>query len=205
MKLGLLFAAAFLALCNTAIGQSLSPEEISKMVDKQMNDLNPYQALLNDPDPQRSLSAMKIMLESGDESLQHMALEFGLLSPNPTVKRAALEGFLTTSPILSLKFDGSAVKDKDFPNIVTGYYNGTVDNGIGYWRIAVGSFLPDKKCFSSSDDKSDCFITVNSDGVFLTPRRFNGRAIVSETGTLAGSGTVYAVEETVPFTVQLID
>ena len=194
-----------LVLCNTALAQSLSPEDISKLVDKQMSDLNPYQALLNDPDPQRSQAAMKIMLESGDRSLQNMALEFGLLSPNPTVKRAAFEGYLATGPILSLKFDGSAVKDGDYKNIITGNYNGTLDNGIGYWRVPVGKYLAEQKCYSSSVDENECFITVNSDGVFVTPQRFNGRAVVSETGTLEGSGSIYAVEEPVPFTVQLID
>ncbi|KEQ05395.1 hypothetical protein GV67_15315 [Pseudorhizobium pelagicum] len=194
-----------LAFGETTVAQSLSPEDITKMVDKQINDLNPYQALLNDPDPQRSLSAMTIMLESGDESLRRMALEFGLLSPNATVKRAAFEGFLATAPILSMKFDGSAVKDSDFASSITREYSGTLDNGTGYWRVPVGPFLTDHKCYASSIDKNNCFITVNSDGIFLTPRRFNGRAVLSDTGTLEGSGTVYQVDETVPFTVQLID
>lgn len=44
------------------------------MVDQQMSNLNPYQELLNNPDPARSLAAMKVMLESGDEALVRMAL-----------------------------------------------------------------------------------------------------------------------------------
>lgn len=202
------FAIAFLLFGLAAVpvsGQSLSPEDISKIVDQRMNDLNPYQILLNDPDPDRSRLAMQVMLESGDTELVRMALEFGLLSPNPGVKRTAFEAWLKTSPILSFRFDGTDIKDTDFENIVKGYWNGTISDSVGYWRIAVATFIDEKKCYSNDYRPNECFITVNSDGVFLTPDRLNARAVISEAGRLEGAGTMYAVDEPVPFTIQLVD
>ncbi len=176
------------------------------MINERINNLNPYQELLNSPDPARSLAAMQIMMESGDADLVRMATEYGLLSPNPTVKRIALEGFLATKPVLSIRFDGSKTSDKDFSNVVVRNWTGTVDaDMVGYWRISVGEYLADSSCYANTYNTSDCFITVNSDGVFLTPRYMNGRATISPEGSLIGTANLSNVTDTVPFTIQLID
>jgi len=205
MKFLIALIACFLPVTSPVAAQSLTPEEIAAMIDKKVSNLNPYQALLNDADPERGRLAMEIMLESGDPELMRMALEFGLLSPNPTVKRTAFEAWLKSGPILSVRFDGTNLKDAYFSRTVTGYWNGTQSDGIGYWRIPVGPYLPEQKCFSNTTYTSDCFITVNSDGVFLTPRAMNARAIITEAGALEGTGTLTNVGDAIPFSVQLID
>jgi hypothetical protein len=201
-----LIAAAFIFSACSAQAQSLSPEDIQKMVDQRMQNLNPYQELLNNPDPMRSLAAMQIMMESGDAELVRMATEFGLLSPNPTVKRTAFESFLATGPILSFRFDGSEVKDSDYARTIRGNWNGTLaPDKTGYWRIKVTQYLPEEQCFGNSSRPDRCFVTVNSDGVFLTPDRMNARATVGEDGRLNGTASLNDVDEPVPFTAQLID
>ncbi len=193
-------------LPKLASAQSLTPEEIEAMVSQRMSDLNPYQELLNHPDPARSLAAMEIMMESGDRSLERMALEYGLLSPNPTVKRTAFEGFLASKPILSIRFDGSDVDDGYYPTLIQGSWNGTLtSDATGYWRIAVGDYLDDQQCFANTYHDDDCFITVNSDGVFLTPQNMNARGTISDEGSLIGQATLNSVDDVVPFSVQLID
>lgn len=184
--------------------QNLTADEINNLIDDRVNNLNPYQAILNDPDPERALAGMQIMLDQGDETLRRMALEYGLLSPNPTVQRIALEGFLNSNPVLSIRIDGTQVDDEAaFRKWIPDVWNGTVDGVmIGYWRINVDGFNDDAKCYVAG---RDCFITVNSDGVFFTPSRMNGRAEISDEGTLAGSATFYGVEQPVPFSVQLLD
>ncbi|QPM90833.1 hypothetical protein PSAL_020750 [Pseudooceanicola algae] len=189
------------------MSQTLSPEEIAAMVDQKMRDMNPYQELLNNPDPARSLAAMEIMLGTGDESLVRMALEYGILSPNPTVKRVAFETYLQTGPIFSIRFDGSKVEDGDFPRIVRDLWNGTLDaDMVGYWRIPVGQYYEVKRCYGvAGDSEENCFVTVNSDGIFLTPYYMNGRAIVADDGSLSGTANLQNVHEPLPFTISLID
>lgn len=198
------FAAIFaVAFPPSGEAQELTADEIRALVDQRMGDLNPYQELLNDPDPARSMAAMQIMMESGDDTLVRMATEYGILSPNPTVKRAALESYLATQPILSIRFDGSAAEGQ-FAATVQSTWNGTVTpESVGYWRIGVGAFDEANKCFPES--RGACFITVNSDGVFLTPYLMNGRATIGDDGTLAGSANLHRVSSAVPFTIQLID
>ena len=200
-----LFAALFAVSAPlAATAQELTPDDIRAMIDQRMSDLNPYQELLNDPDPARSMEAMRIMMESGDPGLVQMATEYGILSPNPTVKRAAFESFLATKPILSIRFDGTSAEG-NFASTVQNHWNGTVTpEQIGYWRIGIGDFDPETQCFTETT-YDNCFVTVNSDGVFLTPHRMNGRATVADDGTLTGSANLYNVTTPVAFTIQLID
>lgn len=197
-------AAIFMPMIGAA--QSLSPDDIRSMVDQRISNLNPYQELLNDPDPARSLAAMQIMMESDDPELVRMAMEYGILSPNPTVKRTAFESFLETGPVFSIRFDGTDAKDEDFPGQIRRYWSGTaMPDKTGYWRIAVGEYLSDRQCYANTYNTNDCFLTVNSDGVFFTPQRMNGRAIIGDDGRLVGIANIENVGDPVPFTVQLID
>ncbi|WP_240989123.1 hypothetical protein [Salipiger mangrovisoli] len=176
------------------------------MIDKRMSDLNPYQELLSDPDPARSLAAMEIMLESGDENLKRMALEYGLLSPISTVKRIAFETFLKTKPIFSIRFDGANIESAQYVTRMRDW-NGTLDaDGIGYWRIPVGEYHEKNRCFGEASYRpNDCFVTVNSDGIFLTPYGMNARATISDTGSVTGVASLNNVTEPVAFTIRIID
>ncbi|MDE4276815.1 hypothetical protein PXK58_21245 [Phaeobacter gallaeciensis] len=196
--------AAMLTI-GPAAAQSLTPEQIAAMVDQKMNELNPYQSLLNDPDPERSRLAMQVMLESGDPELVRMALEFGLLSPSQTVKHAALKAWLGTRPVITMRFDGTAVRDGSYPKTITNSWSGSLDGKIGYWRISVGDYLEEKHCFANTRSPEDCFVTVNVDSIFFTPTYLNGRAIITDEGSLAGKGQMFNVDEQVPFSVKLLN
>lgn len=204
----------FLAVHGLAVGassQSLTPEELEAMINERVNAQNPYRAFLADPDPERSLAAMQIMLESGDDDLVRMALEFGLLSPNPTVRRIAVEAFMATGPVLSIRFDGSASEDNDFVSLVRNTMSGTVDpDGIGFARAAVGPLSEDGTCFIDTV-RGNCLVTINSDGVFLSiyltwnKPYASARMVVNDAGQLEGVASLWNVNEPIPVTIQLLD
>jgi hypothetical protein len=205
--------ALVMGIVAGATAQSLTPEQLQAMIDQRVNQQNPYQALLADPDPQRSLAAMQLMLESGDKALIGLALEFGLLSPNPQVRRVALEAYIATSPVLTLKLDGAKVKDNDYLNIVRGHLGGVVDpDRIGFARLDVGELSEDGSCYLQAK-KRNCLFTINSDGVFLSAlgERFsntfvvNARLVVNDSGQLEGAASLYDVDEAVPVTIQLLE
>ena len=108
MRTKALLIAAAVTFGGAIHAQSLSPDDIARMLDDQRPVVNPYAALLNDPDPARGIGAMKIMMESGDPELVRLALEHGLLSANPEVQLAALKGYLRTRPRLLVTIDGTA-------------------------------------------------------------------------------------------------
>lgn len=201
------FIVAALCLAATPVAsQSLTADQLKALVDERVSAQNPFAELLNDPDPARSLAAMEIMLESGDAPLVRMALEFGLLSTNPTVRRTAVEAFLTTKPVLSIRFDGSALDgERYYKTRMTGEGVTLTPEGIGYWRMKVGEYDAEKGCFLLASG-SGCFVTVNSDGVILQNAGYmTGRLVINDTGGLEGSATLYQVDTPLPVSVRLID
>ena len=197
-------------LAGSASAQSLTPEELQGLIDERLNTPNPYQALLADPDPERSLAAMEIMLESGDPDLTSMALEFGLLSPNPAVRRIAVEGFFRTQPVLAVKFDGSqASEERRFRQIVD-HFDGTIDaSNLGYVEIGVGPLREDGRCFVEPG-RDTCRVTINNTGVFLTVfAGFNNpiltaRLTPNDSGQLVALATLYG-GATAPLTIQVLN
>lgn len=205
MRTSILTAAALCFVAASVNAQSLSVADISAQIDQQLADLNPYAELLNDPDPARAMAALEIMLDSGDENLVHMALEFGLLSPNAQVQRTALEAFLSTRPVLTVSFDGSKVDRNNFSGRMSGNHKATVDvDSVAYMQANISGFDEENDCYTQTN-ASGCFLTVNSQGVFLSENGLRGVGNIGNDGVLRGSATVRFIDEAIPFAIQLLD
>lgn len=187
--------------------QTLTPEEILAQVESRVAAQNPYATLLNDPDPARSLAAMHVMLESGDPDLIRMATEFGLLSPNSQVSKAAIRGILSSGPNLTVKLDGSQVEDYDYKDFVRGYLGGTVDlSGFGYVNIPVGEWDEANSCFLSRD-QGGCVVTITSEGYIISGRDnfMKGFVTPNSEGQFVGDFSVEQVDESVPGSIELLN
>lgn len=200
--------AALLSV-GAASAQSLSPEDITRMLDEQAAQPNPYATLLNDPDPTRSLGAMRIMIESGDPVLMEMALEFGLLSADENVQRFAVEQFLYQKPILAVTFDGTDGSELGYlRNLAVTGMGGTIDpNGMAYGRWRVGDYSDQGDCWLW-DGGRNCAIVSRPEGFFIDGRManvsFNGRLAVSDDGRLEGTMNIDRVG-TIPVSIRLLD
>ncbi|WP_018632748.1 hypothetical protein [Neomegalonema perideroedes] len=157
---------------GAASAQSLTVEEIRAKVDQSLRDLGSYQELLADPDPARSSAAMKVMLESGDAELQKIALDYGLYSPNPAVRRKALEGFFASEPRIEVFVGvGRLHTSSNQDNYLRAFaqYGGSVDAELkGYFTWKLGKFDADQKCALDSEGK-ECAVRVTDSGVSLRP------------------------------------
>ena len=211
MKALMAFAAVMACMVSVATAQSLTPEQLQAMIDQELSRENPYKAILADPDPERSLAAMRIMLRSGDQELVAMALEFGLLSPNPQVQRVAVEAYMTTNPVLTVRLDGTDVKNTRLASFVRENLKGTLDHDrIGFARLDLGALSEDGTCYKGRAN-SNCLLTINRDGIFLTARfgtinvLLNARLVVNDAGQLEGIASLRGIDELVPISIQLLD
>lgn len=199
------FALAGVCFAGAVSAQSLSPEEIARMLDDQASTPNPYAALLNDPDPKRSLGAMKIMMESGDQALVDLALEFGMLSSDPRVRREAVEYYMASEPFLYAEFDGSDVKDIHYPELIKSNLQGKIDSDKqGYVTFKIGAYDPAQRCFVHAGHEI-CAISFGTNGIFLSGANVNSKLDITEDGNLIGSATMYRVDELVPITIRLLE
>lgn len=205
MRPNFISALAVFILPVFAHAQSLSPEDIARMLDEQAATPNPYAGLLNDPDPARSVGAMRIMMESGDRELIDIALEHGLLSANEAVRTAAFEAYLRTSPRLLVTFDGSDGLSPGMKDIGRRMGGTFTDDGMIHARWQLGQYDDAKECTLMAD-KDECAATVNANGIFLHGDfnySFRGAVTVSEDGNLIGS--VLVSNDRYPIRIQLLD
>lgn len=176
-----------------ASAQSLSVEEIRAKVDQSLRDLGSYQELLADPDPARSSAAMKVMLELGDAELQRIALDYGLYSPNPAVRRKALEGFFASEPRIEVFVGAGRLHTSgNQDNYLRAFsqYGGSVDAELtGYFTWKLGKFDADQKCTLDSEGK-ECAVRVTDSGVSLRPWGEWLLLAPNEEGNLTGTVSV---------------
>jgi len=178
----------FLVTGSPLYAQSLSAADILKQVDEKVSGLNDYQALLNDPDPARSMAAMEIMINSGDTILERMALEYGIYSPNPSVQRAALDAYFASKPTLDVYFDaGSSNSDWRFYKPLTQAGGSILQDGTGYMPSGVGAFDPDQNCYlKAGQEQCRARVTDNGVSVHFWNNWYNLK--LNDQGELSGAG-----------------
>lgn len=184
-----------LIIVSTAIqAQSISVEDLKAQIDARVGGLNEYQELLNDPDPNRSMAAMELMMASGDETLVNMAKNYGIFSPNPAVREAALNGYFASGPVLEMLFDGSNLDDSTDMTRVLGPINGSVSGtGIGYVSVKLGSYDAKNQCYtanvlSRTFLENGCFLRNSENGVAIFLWETWWRLTLNDEGALKGSG-----------------
>lgn len=207
MKISSLLALSLICLSLGAQAQTLSPQDIARMLDNQTDAPNPYAALLNDPDPARSMGAMRIMMESGDDALIEIALAHGLLSANEAVQTAALESYLRTAPRVLVTIDASKGSSRELSNVARRIDGVFSENGTLHGRWQIGEYSPAKECTLLAGT-SACAFTININGIFLTAdfgnsQGFKGKMTVSPDGNVVGD--VIIGNKRYPMILQLLD
>ncbi len=194
-------ALALIIAAGTSQAQAISAADIAAMVDERMGSVDEYAELLNDADPDRSLAAMQIMIGIDDAQISRMALQHGLTSTNPAVRRAALKAYFDSGPVLNVYIDGSSLDREN----LTGYINrqsGTVDaSGTAFVSFKVGPFDDKNGCYDFHTSANYCLITLSESNVSIglwgrwSPLQLNAE------GSLVGMVQVDRITPSVPVTI----
>lgn len=194
-----------LMLASLTLADTPSPEDLLALIDEKVEAENPYHALLNDPDPRRSLAAIEVMLDSGDPDLARIAIEFGLQSANPDVQEVALRGVLSSGPALALRMDGTTIENTNFTGSILQWLNGSVNaDNVGSAPLLIGDYNEDEKCYTRKADGA-CLFTLTTDGVILQiDQTVTATLTLGADGVLSGEGFLYNVNVPVPMSVRLM-
>lgn len=145
--------------------------EIMAAIDERTSSLGGFQALLQDPNPARALAATQVMLESGDPSLVRLALENGLVSPDSSLRAAALDYYFKSKPTLGIRFTAEAVDDGKLEQLIENVisWGGAMGpDKTGSFSAAVGDFSEKMNCYlragaePDSTNVADCTARVNA-------------------------------------------
>ncbi|NOR63726.1 MAG: hypothetical protein GQ535_14690 [Rhodobacteraceae bacterium] len=193
MKPIIAFAIA-LAIASPISAQSVSLEDLQRQIAAELAQSNQYAELLNNPDPAHSLAAMKVMLRSGDPILVDLAMNYGLYSPNPAVRRAALDGYFASEPVLEMEFDASELRFATSLAQILGMLGGSVSaDRIGFASVKLGGWDDKNSCYAAQVSEElflddGCFLRNSENGVSLFLWRRWWHLELNDQGALSGSG-----------------
>lgn len=142
------FGAALSLLAGAVSAQSLSVADLQAQIDAELSKGNEYVELLNDPDPARALKAMELMLDSGDEVLVKVALDYGIYSPDKNVRNLAIKSFLDTFPRLEFQFDGKKADRSDLESVMAKLYAlSPNEGGFATTTLDIEGYDEDANCY----------------------------------------------------------
>jgi len=179
-------AVFFLLQMSVAVSQTLSVDELRSKIDERVSERDSYQALLNDPDPDRSLAALQIMLESGDATLSELALSQGLVSTSAKVRRATLESFLNSAPSLEFTIRAEKLEESELKNFAYQLRSATLTLDGAYLNYRVGAYDNGKGCWLYAKDKRDCMIRLSEESLSFYGFGKWSRLELNQEGVLKG-------------------
>ena len=209
-------ALAFVACClaPAAGAQSVSLDELTAKLDARSDELSGFRRLLADPDPDRALGAMTLIMETGDPVLINLALEAGLTSAQPVMRKTALDAFIATRPTLfaraELKDDEEARLDH-FKKFVERAGGSLASETTAIIPLPTGPWDAEKRCFVIDEgEDAPCHARIGGDGVayLLAAGRGGYEAWagfeLGEDGRLIGSASAQYSGGPVTLTVDLL-
>jgi hypothetical protein len=196
-----LFAPGF------AAAQSLSVADLQRQIDTEIDKGSEYKALLNDPDARRAQAAMKVMLGSGDPYLISVALDYGLYSPDPGVRGAAVKGLLDGKPWVDI-FLFMTDANNGFQKSMD-YMFKTVPNadGVASVPIPVSGYDQQRDCYLSdtvanSSHSGRCFLQIRPEVVRVNLAYGWSEVRLNDDGALIGEVKVSSGQMS-PIRIQL--
>ncbi|SMY08010.1 hypothetical protein [Flavimaricola marinus] len=170
-----------------AVAQSTAAEILGAL-DAPTSELEQLMEVLNGPNEEKALTAMRLMLASGDAAMQRLALRAGLSSTSGVARGVALEAYLKTQPTLIAfaSVEGEEEVNSGFARWMNA--NGSLSSDrTGSFPIPIGPYLEDQNCFGSPTRPNDCFNRLGGTEVSFFVGAAWGTARLNDSGELVGS------------------
>lgn len=143
------FVSLAILLAATGPGAAqVTLEEADEVMNSRNTKLQAFQDRLNDPDPEKALSILKLLIVKGDADQRRMAIRHGLQSTDSALRATTVRAILDSGPTLVMKFDPVA-EEPD------GYYTRAIAQANGI--VAEDSSTEVVRNISGYDEKQECW------------------------------------------------
>ena len=142
------FSLAFLIGGAVSINAQVSLNEADEVMNSRNTELQAFQERLNDPDPERALAILKLLIVKGDADQRRMAIRHGLQSTDAAIRATTVRAILDSGPTIVMKFDPVS----DEPD---GYYERTIAQAGGI--VAEDGSSEVARNIMGYDDKEECW------------------------------------------------
>jgi hypothetical protein len=179
-------ATLALAFAGTAQAQGLTLSDLSAAVDVDASEIAGFRAALADPDPNRALAAMRILMASGEPLLVNLALEAGLSAPDGVMRKSAFEAYVATRPTLLAHAEIDGDFGEKFRSWIELSGGSVASETTGTLTLAIGPWDEDQRCYLRA--AQDTCQTRVADGQLSDVMSYGIIGLVlGEGGTLTGS------------------
>lgn len=180
-------------------------DDIISAVNAGQSELDKVDALLADPNRNKRIAAMTLLLKSGNPSFVARAKEIGLTSADTEMQAAALGAIFDAGGPFKMIFDLS--KSDDEKNRVKSWLggDGIWDEGgqRALYVFKSNPYDPKKKCWSPTVAASDCVFTIVGRTIAFGPWSYGvGSFELSGEGKLVGTFR-YTNGDNVPVAVEI--
>lgn len=191
---GSLVAALMLAgmLSATPAMAQLSLDDIEKQMAGGKTELDRVDALLAVEDANQRITAMGLLLQTGNPVYMRRALQIGLLSSDPDMQLEALKARLDAGGPLRFEVDMSALSGdglKAWTRLLAGEGTVSVDGKLGTFVLDMAGYDTDKRCHVQVGNSRYCLAQIAGAKVsfpIANWSRLQGVAALGPDGALTG-------------------
>ncbi len=158
--------ACLLALSAVAAEAQVSLDELDAAMSARDDAMAAFRERLNDPDPDRALTAMRLLIEQGDAEQRQLAIEHGLSSTDADIRLAAVGAILQTRPILvSRWYPADGEISNNFRNRVTQRQGTIAVDNTARVPLSVGKHFDGADCWlinGAAEMSQNCLFRLNA-------------------------------------------
>lgn len=203
----LLAGVILLGLAATPSSAQLSLDDIEATVGGLSDEMARVDVLLAEPDQNKRLAAMEMLIKSGNPLYAQRARETGLFSSDKEMQRVALKAifdaggpFRIEVPVQGLNEDETRVRRWVLDN------QGSLFDGDtkGQFLIYTSAYDEAEKCWKFKGKSYCAFVQSGDHYVLRDWGNFEGTVRLSTNGLLVGEGAPYG-RKTVKFQIDLVE
>lgn len=177
-------ACLSLLLASSALAQTTAGDILTAL-ETPTDELKKLTAILEGADEEKSLTAMRLMLASGDPGMTRLALRAGITSTSSVARGVALEAYLMSQPTLVAYATVETEQIEGFQRWIPRVGSASSDT-TGVFPIAIGEFLEDQSCFGAPGNTSKCARRLGGTELsFLVDGKW-GSVQLTDSGELVG-------------------
>lgn len=173
------------------VSAQVTLEELDEAADKTDAAMTAFRARLNDPDPDRALTVLQMLITRGDSMQRRLAIRHGLSSTDSAMRATTLRAIFDAKPTINAVFAPASQKPSTyyFRNVLDA--GGVIDTeGKGSVTFKLNGFNDEHDCWTHSS-RNTCLIRVRGENVSLWFGGSWGTYVLDAgTGQLVGKQTI---------------
>ncbi|ETX11429.1 hypothetical protein OCH239_20110 [Roseivivax halodurans JCM 10272] len=181
--------AALAALALPASAQ-VSLDDLDAAADAADSSMEEFRRRLNDPDPDRALAVLRLLITKGDADQRRLAIRHGLQSTDRAIRATTLRAIFDSSPTLVMVLDPVADEPTvHFANEIN-RLGGVIDaEGAGSVTFKVNGFDEAEACWTHTNYET-CLLRMRGESISLYMGDSWGTYELNGSGQLEGEQAV---------------